>query len=99
MQKVTLLKHFTKLCTFLFSLVFFVFLTLSSAHAKLDSDENKKDKSEKAAAKVMRHMEKMEKKFPKIQGKKKEVEEELSNGSLTPFGACSRCHVMEQQAP
>ncbi|MBW1744412.1 MAG: hypothetical protein JRI70_03735 [Deltaproteobacteria bacterium] len=99
MRKMNLLKHFMKLLTFLLSLMVVVSLTLVPVYAKLDSEKEKKDKPDKAAAKVLRHMEKMEKKFPKINGKKKQVEEELDNGTVTPFGSCSRCHTPAQGAP
>jgi hypothetical protein len=88
-----------KLLTALLSLIVLVSLTLVPVYAKLDSEKEKKDKPDKAVANVLRHMEKMEKKFPKINGKKKQVEEELGNGTVTPFGSCSRCHETQSGAP
>ena len=85
-------KHIMKLLAALLSLMVVVSLTLGPVYAKLDSDKEKRDR---AAAKVLRHMDKMEKKFPKINGQKKQVEEDLSNGCVSPFGTCSRCHINE----
>jgi hypothetical protein len=52
-----------------------------------------KYKDDKAAAKVIEHMEKMKEKCPEIDGKKKEIEEELNSGTETPHGACAHCHI------
>ena len=66
-------------------------LTFTPVFAKMDENKQAK-KADKAAARVMRHMEKMKEKCPAIDGKKKQVEEELGNGTVTPRGSCSRCH-------
>jgi hypothetical protein len=58
--------------------------------AKTDIDGNKIDK---ATAKVTRHMDKMKQKCPGIDGKKKQIEQKLRNGTIRPKDACSHCHI------
>lgn len=83
-------KHSFKLTTFLLSVLVSVSFTMSPVHGKSDSD---KDKIDKATARVSRHMEKMKQKCPRINEKKKQVEEKLKNGTMSPHEACSRCHT------
>jgi hypothetical protein len=92
MAKTSLAKYFRKLSVFCLCalLLTVISLTFGPVYAKMDSDKNKDDK---AAAKVIEHMEKMKEKCPEIGGKKKQVEEKLNSGTETPHGACAHCHT------
>ncbi len=92
MARISLAKYFGKLsvfclCTLLLTVII---LTFQPVFARTDSEKNKDDK---AAAKVIEHMEKMKEKCPEIDGKKKEIEEKLNSGTETPHGACAHCHI------
>jgi hypothetical protein len=66
-----------------------MFLTFGPVFAKTGSEKN----IDKEAAKVIRHMDIMKEKCPEIDGKKKEIEKKLNNGTETPHGACVHCHT------
>ena len=90
MEKKFLSKCFLKSTTFLLSMLVLISLKMSPIYAELNSDN---DKSDKAAARVSSHMEKMKQKCPGINGKKKQIEEKLNNGTMRPEDACSHCHT------
>lgn len=98
MAKTSLAKYFRGLCVFSLCalLLTVITLTFQPVSAKMDSAKNKNDK---AAAKVIKHMEKMKEKCPEIDGKKKEIEEKFNNGTETPHGACAHCHIPGQGGP
>lgn len=90
MARMTLVKYYLKLSTLLFSLILLVFLAMGTVLAQMDLDGNKIDKT---TAKVTRHMDKMKQKYPGIDGKKKQIEQKLRNGTMRPKDACSHCHI------
>jgi hypothetical protein len=48
---------------------------------------------------VIRHMGIVLEKKPEIAQKRKQVEEELGNGTMCPKEACAHCHMPGQGAP
>ena len=93
MAKTGLAKYFNRLYRYVLCalLLIVISLTFAPVSARMDAEKEAK-KADKAAARVLRHMEKMQEKCPAIGGKKKQVEEELYNGTVTPRGSCSHCH-------
>ena len=86
-------KYLSGLCIVLLMVIS---LTTDPVSAKNVSN---RDEGDKATARISRHMEKMQEKSPQIAEKKKEVEEKLKSGAITPKKACSHCHVSGQGAP
>lgn len=71
-----------------------VALTMSSLYADFDTDGTQKDRTTET---LMRHMNIVTGKFPEMDGKKTQVQEQLANGK-TPHEACSHCHIQGQDS-
>jgi hypothetical protein len=93
MENKVLAKYFSKSTKFLAYLLVLISLTTTPVYAELVSDN---DKSDRAAARVTRHMDKMKQKCPGMDEKKKQIEEKLRNGTMRPKEACSHCHIKER---
>jgi hypothetical protein len=82
-------KVFLKLSPFLLSVPLLVSLTMSPVSANANSGG---DQTDTATETLIRHMNLMVEKFPEMEGKKAQVQEQLSNGKM-PHEACSHCHI------
>jgi hypothetical protein len=98
MNRIRLAKYVRRLYVFFLCalLLTVITLTFGSAFAKMDWAKNKNDK---AAAKVINHMEKMKEKCPWIDEKKKQVEKKLQDGTISWHKSCLHCHEEGQGAP
>lgn len=67
-------------------------LTVMPVTADAESSGNAIDMARDS---VIRHMNIMRQKFPEIDEKVRQTEEELSSGAMSPLRACSNCHIQE----
>jgi hypothetical protein len=81
-------KYFLKSVPFL-SLLLLATLILAQSYGTLASERGSPDTAEAA---LKRHMALMVQKFPEIEGKRAQVQEELAKGKM-PHEACSHCHI------
>jgi len=86
---------FFKVCSLVF-LFLVIHLTVTPLFDTLVAQEGTEDTEMEM---VIGHMGIMMEQHPEKAQKREQVEEELNNGTLTPKGACSRCHTPAQGAP
>jgi len=91
MGRTTLAKRYLKLSLFL-SLLLLVMLILTPFYGTFASGEGNVDRGK---ATLTQHMDLMVQQFPEMDGKKAEVQEQLSKGKM-PHEACSHCHIKGQ---
>ena len=99
MAKITLARHFSKLSTFLSSLLLLVCLTMSPVYA--DSGSNA-DKIDKAINMIRTHMESIKQNNPAITGmdeKARQTEEQLRAGTISVKESCFNCHTESGRNP
>ncbi len=82
--------------------VFLLFLSLSSSftimplYASSNAGEDQTDIA--PGTLLIRHMNIMVEKFPGIDEKRTQVQEQLEDGKMMPHEACSNCHIRGQSS-
>ena len=92
MRKTVLRNHVLKLPALIISLLSLISLGIGPVNAGLGSEGQKLNTAKDM---VIRHMDAMRQRFPEIDEKVRQTEEELSSGAMSPLRACSNCHIQE----
>lgn len=99
MAKITLAKHFSKLPTFLPSLLLLISLTVTPLYAIAGTNG---DNIDTAISMIRTHMEKVKQGNPAISGideRARQTEERLRAGTISLKEACSNCHIRGDSKP
>ncbi|MDY6990738.1 MAG: hypothetical protein SWQ30_22075 [Thermodesulfobacteriota bacterium] len=81
-----------RIVVFLLFALLSISLTMAQAYANSDAGGGKSDM---ATETLRRHINLMAGRFPGLDEKKGQVEEQLANGKM-PHEACSNCHIKEE---
>jgi len=79
---------------FLLFVLLSVAFTMNPSYADFDTDGGQTDRTTET---LIRHMNIVTGRFPEMDGKKAQVQEQLANGKR-PHEACSHCHIKGQDS-